>query len=142
MPGRQRQPQFRVPGARRGKGLQYRRILTLSRRAGDPERPVAQPELGADRVTRYVRDREVVFDVPGHPHPRDGRPQSDEALGVGLGLPATRWMLEIGAFFMRSDTELLLKSRRVVPKRLLDAGFTFEHATWPSAATELASRAA
>ncbi len=39
-----------------------------------------------------------------------------------LGLPATRWMLELGAFFMRTETELVLKSRRVVPGRLLDAG--------------------
>jgi NAD dependent epimerase/dehydratase family enzyme len=46
-------------------------------------------------------------------------------------------MVEIGAFFMRTDTELVLKSRRVVPKRLLDAGFTFEFPEWPEAATEL-----
>jgi uncharacterized protein (TIGR01777 family) len=39
------------------------------------------------------------------------------AWGVPVGLPATRWMAEIGAFALRSDTELLLKSRRVVPGR-------------------------
>ena len=38
------------------------------------------------------------------------------------------------------DTELLLKSRRVVPGRLLDAGFTFEYAEWPEAATDLVRR--
>lgn len=43
-----------------------------------------------------------------------------------VGLPATRWMLEIGAFFLRTETELLLKSRRVVPGRLMEAGFEFE----------------
>lgn len=53
------------------------------------------------------------------------------------GLPATRWMAEIGAFALRTDTELLLKSRRVVPGRLLDAGFSFEHPTWDGAATDL-----
>jgi len=47
---------------------------------------------------------------------------------VRIGLPATKWMVEIGAFFMRTDTELVLKSRWVVPKRLLDAGFTFASA--------------
>lgn len=62
------------------------------------------------------------------------------ALGVRVGLPAAKWMLEIGAFLLRTDTELLLKSRRVVPKRLLDAGFRFEHADWPAAARELAAR--
>ena len=35
-----------------------------------------------------------------------------------IGLPATRWMLEVGAFFLRTETELILKSRRVVPRRL------------------------
>jgi uncharacterized protein (TIGR01777 family) len=43
-----------------------------------------------------------------------------------LGLPATRWLLEIGAFFLRTETELLLKSRQVVPGRLLASGFQFE----------------
>lgn len=62
------------------------------------------------------------------------------AVGVPLGLPATRWMAELGAFVIRSDTELLLKSRRVVPTRLLDAGFTFDHPHWPEAAGELARR--
>ena len=62
------------------------------------------------------------------------------AAGVPVGLPATRWMLELGAFFMRTETELVLKSRRVVPGRLLEAGFTFEHPEWPEAARELAAR--
>lgn len=62
------------------------------------------------------------------------------ACGVPFGLPATRWMAEVGAWVVRSDTELLLKSRRVVPGRLLDAGFTFEYPTWPEAARALVSR--
>lgn len=45
--------------------------------------------------------------------------------GVRIGLPATRWMLEVGAVLLRTETELILKSRRVVPGRLLDAGFRF-----------------
>jgi uncharacterized protein len=44
-----------------------------------------------------------------------------------IGLPATRWMLELGAVFLRTETELLLKSRRVVPKKLLDSGFQFKY---------------
>ncbi|MFE4696400.1 TIGR01777 family oxidoreductase [Streptomyces sp. NPDC056738] len=63
------------------------------------------------------------------------------AWGVPLGLPATRWMAELGAFALRSDTELLLKSRRVVPGRLRAAGFTFEHPEWEKAATSLVQRA-
>ncbi|CAM5625870.1 DUF1731 domain-containing protein [Streptomyces fumanus] len=62
------------------------------------------------------------------------------AWGMPIGLPATRWMAEIGAFVLRSDTELLLKSRRVVPGRLLDAGFTFDRPAWPGAAADLVRR--
>jgi hypothetical protein len=49
-------------------------------------------------------------------------------------------MVGIGAFFLRTDPELMLKSRRVVPGRLLDAGFAFEFPAWPDAARDLASR--
>jgi uncharacterized protein (TIGR01777 family) len=59
------------------------------------------------------------------------------AWGRRPGLPATAWMAELGAWVLRSDTELLLKSRRVVPGRLLDAGFVFEHPAWPEAAADL-----
>lgn len=59
---------------------------------------------------------------------------------VPVGLPATRWMAEVGAFALRSDTELLLKSRRVVPGRLLEAGFAFAYPEWPEAARVLAHR--
>ncbi len=51
-----------------------------------------------------------------------------------------KWMAEIGAFFLRTDTELLLKSRRVVPGRLLGAGFSFDFPDWPSAARDLCER--
>jgi uncharacterized protein (TIGR01777 family) len=62
------------------------------------------------------------------------------ACGVPVGLPATKWMTELGAFALRSDTELLLKSRRVVPGRLLEAGFAFDYAEWPQAADDLVRR--
>lgn len=63
-----------------------------------------------------------------------------EAWGKDFGLPASRWMLEIGAFFMRTETELILKSRRVVPTRLQQAGFEFEYPNWKNAAAELCTR--
>nr|WP_042197610.1 TIGR01777 family oxidoreductase [Kibdelosporangium sp. MJ126-NF4]CEL23070.1 Cell division inhibitor [Kibdelosporangium sp. MJ126-NF4]CTQ90208.1 Cell division inhibitor [Kibdelosporangium sp. MJ126-NF4] len=62
------------------------------------------------------------------------------ACGIPIGLPATRWMAEIGAFVLRSDTELLLKSRRVTPGRLVDAGFAFQFTDWPDAARDLVHR--
>ncbi|MFC7619542.1 TIGR01777 family oxidoreductase [Microlunatus sp. GCM10028923] len=62
------------------------------------------------------------------------------ACGRPFGLPATRWMAELGAFVLRADTELLLKSRRVVPTRLLEAGFRFDFPDWAGAAAELEGR--
>lgn len=60
-----------------------------------------------------------------------------EAWGMPVGLPATRWMLEIGAFLLRTETELILKSRRVIPGRLLESGFRFNYPDWPGAAADL-----
>jgi uncharacterized protein len=62
------------------------------------------------------------------------------ALDRRLAVPVPAWVLELGAFFRRTETELLLKSRRVVPARLLEAGFRFRHPAWPEAARELTSR--
>ncbi len=63
-----------------------------------------------------------------------------EACGTRLGLPAKEWMLEIGAIFMRTETELILKSRRVVPARLLEHGFKFKYPDWRNAALDLCRR--
>lgn len=73
------------------------------------------------------------------PH-RDFMREVRAAWGVPFGLPATKWMAEIGAFAARSDTELLLKSRRVVPGKLLDAGFAFRFPDWPGAVADLVRR--
>ena len=59
------------------------------------------------------------------------------ACGVPFGLPASKWMLELGTFFMRTETELILKSRRVVPGRLIEGGFAFRFPMWESAAEDL-----
>jgi uncharacterized protein (TIGR01777 family) len=57
-----------------------------------------------------------------------------EAWGMGIGLPATEWVLEFGAILLRTETELILKSRQVVPGRLLDSGFSFRFPHRPAAA--------
>lgn len=59
------------------------------------------------------------------------------AWGMPNGLPAPRLLLELGTFLMRTESELVLKSRRVVPTRLLQAGFNFHFPTWPEAAEDL-----
>jgi uncharacterized protein (TIGR01777 family) len=63
-----------------------------------------------------------------------------EAWGVRVGLPATRLMLEAGALLLRSETELILKSRRVVPRTMLESGFEFRFPSWPEAARDLCRR--
>jgi len=60
-----------------------------------------------------------------------------KAWGMPVGLPAREWMLELGAIFLRTETELILKSRRVVPDRLLQSGFRFQFPEWPAAAEDL-----
>lgn len=63
-----------------------------------------------------------------------------DAWGIPFGLPASKWMLEVGTFFLRTETELILKSRRVIPGRLTQQGFTFKFPTWPDAAQDLCRR--
>ncbi|SDP03478.1 epimerase [Lentzea jiangxiensis] len=77
------------------------------------------------------------------PHPlphRDFMRELRRAWRVPVGLPATRLMAGIGAFALRSDTELLLKSRRVTPGRLVEAGFGFHFPNWRAAAQNLVER--
>jgi len=62
------------------------------------------------------------------------------ASGTRIGLPATKWMVEIGAFFLRTDSELTCQSRRVVPGRLAAAGFSFTFPRWQDAAEDLVTR--
>jgi NAD dependent epimerase/dehydratase family enzyme len=77
------------------------------------------------------------------PHPlpnRDFLRAIREAWGTRIGLPTTSWMIEIGTFLMRTESELILKSRQVVPGRLLAAGFQFAFPHWPEAARDLVAR--
>ena len=62
------------------------------------------------------------------------------AWGRRFGLPASAWMIEIGSFVLRTESELVLKSRWVIPGILMDSGFTFTHPDWTSATQELVSR--
>jgi uncharacterized protein (TIGR01777 family) len=60
--------------------------------------------------------------------------------GIPFGLPATEWMLEMGAVIMRTETELLLKSRYVVPGKLLASGFKFQFPAMETAVRDLEQR--
>jgi len=115
------------------------------------------PIAGGRQFVSWIHDRDFVRtvelliareDIRGPvnlaaPNPlpqRDFMAALRAALGTRVGVPATKWMVEIAAFFLRTDTELTLKSRRVVPGRLLDAGFTFDFPEWPAAARDLVER--
>jgi NAD dependent epimerase/dehydratase family enzyme len=73
------------------------------------------------------------------------KPVSNKALmqqlrkkaGIAFGLPAAAWMLEIGAFFIGTETELILKSRYSYPERALEEGFKFKHQTIESCLSDL-----
>ncbi|MEU2923876.1 TIGR01777 family oxidoreductase [Streptomyces sp. NPDC007251] len=97
------------------------------------------------RAVEFLIDRDdiegpVNLASPGPLPQREFMRALRAARGVPVGLPATRWMAELGAFALRSDTELLLKSRRVVPGRLSAAGFDFAYPDWPPAAVDLVRR--
>ncbi len=56
---------------------------------------------------------------------------------IRVGAPAPSWMIEVGSLILRTESELVLKSRRVVPGRLVDSGFHFLFPEWPVAAKDL-----
>lgn len=73
-------------------------------------------------------------------------PQADfslqlrNAVGAKVGLPLSTWLLEIGCALLKTESELVLKSRRVIPTRLIESGFKFEFPTWSEACKEINSR--
>jgi len=77
------------------------------------------------------------------PHPLPNREFMEilrDACGIPNGFPAPAPLIELAAVFLRTESELVLKSRRVVPGRLLDAGFQFNFPEWPEAAEDLVHR--
>jgi uncharacterized protein (TIGR01777 family) len=88
-------------------------------------------------IARDDLDGPVNLSAPNPVPNRDFMRAFREAWGMKFGLPAPAWMLEVGAFLMRSETELVLKSRRVVPTRLLEAVFVFAVAVCSQAASDL-----
>ncbi|MGZ3884238.1 MAG: DUF1731 domain-containing protein, partial [Bacteroidia bacterium] len=77
------------------------------------------------------------------PHPVSNAEQMAlmrKACKMPFGLPATKWMLETGAFFMRTETELILKGMNVVPYKASKQGFTFEFETMESCINDLVKK--
>jgi len=97
------------------------------------------------RAVKWIVDRDHLSGVINlaSPHPLPNKEfmrTLRDTCGVPIGLPASRWMLEVGAVFLRTETELILKSRRVVPGRLIEDGFVFRYPLWADAARELCQR--
>lgn len=94
------------------------------------------------RALEFLIQREDV-DGPVNlaaPHPlpnREFMAALRDAWDMPNGLPAPALLLRMGMFFLRTEPELVLKSRRVVPGKLLDAGFSFDFPEWPHAAEDL-----
>lgn len=126
-------------------------LLTLVRRglggtAGDGRQYVSWiHEVDFVRAIHWLIDREhldgVVNLAAPNPLPnKEFMAVLRQAWGTSIGLPAAKWMLEIGAILLGTETELILKSRRVVPGRLLEDGFPFQYPEWPDAARALCRR--
>ncbi|MFN8525737.1 MAG: DUF1731 domain-containing protein [Chloroflexota bacterium] len=60
-----------------------------------------------------------------------------QVVGTCFGIPASRALMEVAAWVHRTDSELILKSRRVAPARLSEAGFQFAFPVWAAAARDL-----
>jgi hypothetical protein len=96
-------------------------------------------------AVEFLIDREDLHGVVNlaAPNPlpnRDFMRDLRQAWGIRIGIPPASWMLKIGALLLRTETELVHKSRRVIPGRLLKAGFQFQFSEWSVAARDLVAR--
>lgn len=86
------------------------------------------------RIVRFLQDHEQLDGVfnCASPQPVSNTQLMRElrsALGAPIGLPVPAWLLEMGAGLIGTETELILKSRWVIPERLERAGFAFTYPT-------------
>ncbi|UHA73383.1 TIGR01777 family oxidoreductase [Paenibacillus sp. 481] len=84
------------------------------------------------QIIMFLRDNEELSGVfnCSSPDPVTNRELMDQlrkTMNVKVGLPSPKWLLEIGAVFIKTETELVLKSRWVVPERLERAGYKFKY---------------
>lgn len=84
------------------------------------------------RIVRFIEEQEHLSGVfnCASPNPVTNKQLMEtlrKTLNVPFGIPAPAWLLEIGAVFIRTETELILKSRWVIPDKLVKNGFKFEY---------------
>lgn len=97
------------------------------------------------RAIRFIQsdasiDGPINVTAPGPVENRELMATLRRVLGVPFGIPLFRWMLEVGSFAIQSETELLLKSRWVVPTGLLGRGFVFAFPTLEGAIRDITGR--
>lgn len=96
------------------------------------------------RAVAWLIDHDIEGAVNlASPHPLPNAEffrELQQAWGAPFAIPSVRPLLDIGAFLVRTELELVLKSRRVVPARLLQHGFTFAFPQWHDAARDLVAR--
>ncbi|MDX6679948.1 MAG: uncharacterized protein QOE31_4000 [Solirubrobacteraceae bacterium] len=103
---------------------------------------VSPRQVAFSAVTFYLGANLQASSFPTAARSRRSCRELRRACGARVALPATRLMLEAGAVLMRTESELVLKSRRVIPGRLLEHGFAFEYPSWPQASRDLCAGAA
>jgi NAD dependent epimerase/dehydratase family enzyme len=93
-------------------------------------------------IIQFLRGRPDISGIvnASSPNPSDNRTVMRTlrtVLGAPIGLPAPRWMLELGSIAIRTETELVLKSRWVIPERLEQLGYSFAYPELESAIREI-----
>ncbi|WP_404470215.1 TIGR01777 family oxidoreductase [Sutcliffiella horikoshii] len=94
------------------------------------------------RIMLFIRDRKDLQGVLNcsAPNPISNKQfmaEMREKMNRKIGLPSPRWMLEIGAVVIRTETELILKSRWVIPERLQKEGYQFKYPKIDEALAEI-----
>ncbi|WP_029149829.1 DUF1731 domain-containing protein [Microbacterium indicum] len=97
------------------------------------------------RAVQFVRDHDavdgpIVLATPETPDNREFMAAVRRAVGMPVGLPSWRFMVEPAMWVMRTESELVFQSRWVTPTKLTDAGFVFEHTDLEQALREVAAR--
>lgn len=117
-------------GGRQGPGRQYVSWLHEADFAGIVEHVIADETLAGT----------INATAPTPLPNRDFMRAIRAACGVPLGIPTPKWLLAMGAVLIQTETELVLKSRRVVPGRLLDSGYRFQFSEVGDALADLMGR--
>jgi len=96
-------------------------------------------------MTLFIRDNKDISGVINcsAPHPVTNRELMEtlrKTMNVKFGLPSPKWMLELGAIVIKTETELILKSRWVIPDRIEKAGYVFKYATLDNALQQILQR--